>query len=104
MRTIVAICLGLALSGCATFCIVDCSKRDAARAAADNAKCRELGFKPGTEAYGNCRLQLEQIRATKQAAAAKRREGARRAATLTLQRNNSSVLGAKKKSTVVMNA
>jgi hypothetical protein len=31
---------------------------------------RELGFKTGTEAYGSCRLQLEQIRATKAAAAA----------------------------------
>lgn len=36
-----------------------------ARMAADTAKCVELGFKPGTEAYGNCRLQLEQIRASK---------------------------------------
>jgi hypothetical protein len=31
----------------------------------DDAKCRQLGFKPGTEGYGNCRLQLEQIRATR---------------------------------------
>lgn len=40
------------------------------RAAADDAKCRQYGFTPGTEGYGNCRLQLDQIRATKQAAAA----------------------------------
>lgn len=39
----------------------------AEREAADSAKCVELGFKPGTEGHGNCRLQLEQIRATKQA-------------------------------------
>jgi hypothetical protein len=38
-----------------------------ARRAADEAKCRDLGFKPGTEAFSNCRLQLEQIRAIKQA-------------------------------------
>ena len=43
-----------------------------AQQAANDAKCRELGFKPETDAYGNCRLQLEQIRATKQAAAAQR--------------------------------
>jgi hypothetical protein len=37
--------------------------------AADDAKCRDYGFTPGTEGYGNCRLQLDQIRATKAAAA-----------------------------------
>jgi hypothetical protein len=39
-----------------------------ARRAADEAKCRDLGFKPGTDAFSNCRLQLEQIRAIKQTA------------------------------------
>lgn len=29
----------------------------------DDEKCREYGFEPGTEAYGNCRLKLEEIRA-----------------------------------------
>lgn len=33
---------------------------------ADDAKCRDLGFKPQTEAYGNCRLKLEEIRAIKE--------------------------------------
>lgn len=37
------------------------------REATDDAKCRQLGFKPGTEAYGNCRLQREQIRAIERA-------------------------------------
>lgn len=32
---------------------------------ADDAKCRDLGFKPQTEGYGNCRLKLEEIRAIK---------------------------------------
>lgn len=41
-----------------------------ARDAAANAKCLEFGFKPQTEAYGNCRLQLEQIRATERSSAA----------------------------------
>lgn len=39
-------------------------QRKAAREAAHDAKCREYGFKPGTEGYGNCRLKLEHIRAT----------------------------------------
>lgn len=42
--------------------------RAARLAQEDDAKCKSLGFKPGTEPYGNCRLQLEQIRATKAAA------------------------------------
>jgi hypothetical protein len=33
---------------------------------ADDAKCRDLGFKLQTEAYGNCRLKLEEIRAIKE--------------------------------------
>ncbi len=31
--------------------------------AKDNQDCIDLGFKPGNEAYGNCRLKLKQIRA-----------------------------------------
>ena len=63
MRAIVAICLGLALAGCA---IADAAR--VAEVAEDDAKCREFGFEPGTEAYGFCRLQLEQIRAIEDAA------------------------------------
>jgi hypothetical protein len=33
---------------------------------ADDTKCRDLGFKPQTEGYGNCRLKLEEIRAIKE--------------------------------------
>jgi hypothetical protein len=47
--------------------------RRARHVAEDDSKCRELGFKPGTEAYGNCRLQAEQIRATNAAAASANR-------------------------------
>lgn len=36
-----------------------------ARNNADDTKCRDYGFKPGTDAYGNCRVQMEQIRATR---------------------------------------
>src|SRR5258708_34490064 len=32
------------------------------REAADNARCRELGFKAGSDAFANCRLQLEAAR------------------------------------------
>jgi hypothetical protein len=48
------------------------AERHAANQAADDARCRELGFQPKTEGYGNCRLQLEQIRATQDAANAQR--------------------------------
>ena len=80
--TLVAIvCLGPALGGCAGGLDAifgepvalrverERFKQQVALQSADDAKCREYGFKPGTEAYGNCRLQLEQIRATKRAAA-----------------------------------
>lgn len=29
----------------------------------DDAQCQELRFRPGTEAYGNCRLKMREIRA-----------------------------------------
>ena len=80
MRTIATVCLGLALGGCAApgreplsegtmrHFLSEVAKPGStqeARRTVDDAKCREYGFKPGTEAYGNCRLQLEQIRATR---------------------------------------
>lgn len=33
----------------------------------DHHKCMELGFEPGTENYGNCRLKLKEIRAKEEA-------------------------------------
>lgn len=53
------------LAGCANQ-----SSRDAENAkiaAEDDENCRELGFEPGTEAYGNCRLKLKEIRAQERA-------------------------------------
>ncbi len=85
MRTIVTVCLGLALAGCAAgdgtltgfvSDIVNPGAREAALERADNAKCREFGFEPRTEAYGNCRLQLEQIRAIERASMRTRRSAA----------------------------
>lgn len=35
--------------------------------AADHRNCVELGFKPDTEAYGNCRLKMKEIRAREEA-------------------------------------
>lgn len=39
-------------------------------AQADDRECRELGFEPGTEGYGNCRLKLREIRALERQALA----------------------------------
>lgn len=50
----------LLLSACA-------SKQEIAAAqarqdAADSQECIQLGFKPATEAYGNCRLRVKEMR------------------------------------------
>ena len=81
MRTIVTICLWLVLAGCSDMPVAPGSLYDRLgigstekykariepRKADDDAKCRDFQFKPGTEAFGNCRLSLEQIRATERA-------------------------------------
>jgi len=43
------------------------------RAAEDDAKCRNYGFRPQSEAYGNCRLKLEEIRAIRESGEGPRR-------------------------------
>lgn len=53
-----ALGLGLLLSACA-----DPVAEQARLDAADHQNCLDLGFKPGTEAYGNCRLKMREIRA-----------------------------------------
>ena len=50
--------LGLGLAACA-----DPAAEQARLDAIDNKDCMDLGFKPDTEAYGNCRLKLKEIRA-----------------------------------------
>jgi hypothetical protein len=80
MRTSSVICAGLALAGCnvtegrpvgdgtITGFVSEITKPGSiqeARNRADDNKCREYGFKPGTDPYGNCRVQMEQIRATR---------------------------------------
>jgi uncharacterized protein YceK len=68
MRTIVIVCLSVALAGCSSYIerlkAQEKAAEDATKAA-DDVKCREFGFKPGTDGYGNCRLQLEQMRVAK---------------------------------------
>lgn len=51
--------LAAPLSGCAG----DREAEIAAQNAADHQSCLDLGFEEGTEAYGNCRLKLREIRA-----------------------------------------
>jgi hypothetical protein len=53
----------LGLSACAG----DPAAEQARLDAIDNQNCIDLGFKPHTEAYGNCRLKLKEIRAQEQA-------------------------------------
>lgn len=37
--------------------------RDAAQQQADAVECQRLGFRTGTDAFGNCMLKLKEIRA-----------------------------------------
>ncbi len=85
MKTIVTVCLAFSLAGCAAgdgtltgfvSDIVNPGAREAALERADDTKCRKFGFELGTEAYGNCRLQLEQIRAIERAGTQTRRSAA----------------------------
>jgi hypothetical protein len=50
--------IGLLAAACA-----DPAAEQARLDAVDNQNCIDLGFKPGTEPYGNCRLKLKEIRA-----------------------------------------
>ncbi len=51
--------LGLSLAACAS----DKPAEQARIDSIDNQNCIDLGFQPNTEAYGNCRLKLKEIRA-----------------------------------------
>jgi len=48
--------------------LAGCAASPERLAAQDHQKCVDLDFTPGTEGYGNCRLQLESIRAQNRAA------------------------------------
>ena len=62
-----AVLLGLALGLSA--CAGDPAAEQARIDAIDNQNCVDIGFKPQTEPYGNCRLKLKQIRAQQDAEA-----------------------------------
>ncbi len=58
--------LRIGFLACFTLLATACADPAAEKArldAVDNQNCIDLGFKPGTEAYGNCRLKLKEIRA-----------------------------------------
>ncbi|ABS64138.1 hypothetical protein Plav_2529 [Parvibaculum lavamentivorans DS-1] len=52
----------LALAACS-----DPAAEQARLNALDHQNCVELGFQPDTEAYGNCRLKMKEIRAKEEA-------------------------------------
>ena len=56
----------LGLTACTTE--ADRQAEKARLEAADHQHCLNLGFEPKTEAYGNCRLKLREIRAKEEAA------------------------------------
>jgi hypothetical protein len=57
-----ALMLPLAITACA-----DPAAEQARLDAEDHKNCVELGFEPNTEAYGNCRLKMKEIRAKENA-------------------------------------
>lgn len=66
MKHIRAKRLGLAFAMMAPLVLIACGDPAAEQArldAVDHQNCLELGFKPDTEAYGNCRLKMKEIRA-----------------------------------------
>jgi len=54
----------LLLTACST--AEDRAREQALLERTDDKHCRELGFEPATEAYGNCRLKLKEIRASQE--------------------------------------
>lgn len=62
MRIVAVVVLGLSLGGCLTT-----EERIAERSAKDDQKCQSYGARPGTDAYINCRAQLDSARTTARA-------------------------------------
>jgi hypothetical protein len=61
------LCMGLLLTGCASASrqsLRGAFTSEGARSSLDDQKCREYGYQRGTDAYANCRLKLEDIRAS----------------------------------------
>ena len=57
-----------------TACVTDAEREAelARQEAEDHQRCVDLGFEAGTEAYGNCRLEIREIRAQESEKAAHR--------------------------------
>ncbi len=62
-RTTSHIALGLGALMLLAACASDPNAEQARLDAIDHQNCTDLGFKQGTEPYGNCRLKLKEIRA-----------------------------------------
>jgi hypothetical protein len=66
LKPTLALCAAtLLLAACST--AEDRAREQALLERTDDKHCRELGFEPETEAYGNCRLKLKEIRASQEA-------------------------------------
>ncbi len=61
MRKWLVLASFLALASCVS--AEEQAALDAAQAQADARECQSLGFKPGTNGFGNCMLKLKEIRA-----------------------------------------
>lgn len=61
MRKWLAFTFFLALAACVS--PEEQAAREAAQRQADANECQNLGFKPGTNGFGNCMLKLKEIRA-----------------------------------------
>lgn len=61
MRKWLALACFFALAACVS--AEEQAALDAAQAEADARECRSLGFKPGSNGFGNCMLKLKEIRA-----------------------------------------
>lgn len=67
-RSAVAV-LALALAPALAGCLVTEERRRAEQRRADAQACLDYGFRPGTDAFANCRLQLDQARLDRERAA-----------------------------------
>ena len=66
-RTLPRVSFGLGALMLLAACASDPAAEQARLDTIDHQNCTDLGFKTGTEPYGNCRLKLKEIRATQAA-------------------------------------
>ncbi|WOF74521.1 hypothetical protein QMT40_002175 [Parvibaculaceae bacterium PLY_AMNH_Bact1] len=66
LKSVLALSItALLLAACST--AEDHAREQARLDRIDDQHCRELGFEPETEPYGNCRLKLKEVRASQKA-------------------------------------